>query len=82
MIAEEYLRIPYVMTLEAIRSPNGDWIRRAEHPELPGCFVDAFSPVEAGAKLEDVRVRYITERLGRGESVPTPRPPLLYAARG
>ncbi len=82
MTVEEYLRIPYVMTLEAIRMPGGGWTRRAEHPELPGCFVDMFSPVEAIEKLEDVRVRYITERLGRGESVPTPRPPLLYAARG
>lgn len=81
MILEEYLRIPYVVTLEAVRGPNGEWIRRADHPELPGCFVDAFSPVEAMAKLEDVRVRYITERLSKGEPVPAPRAPLLYAAR-
>lgn len=82
MTLEEYLRIPYVVTLEAIRDRNGEWIRRAEHPELPGCHVDDFSPVEAVARLEEARVRYITERLARGEPIPAPRAPLLFAVEG
>ena len=76
MEAEEYLAVPYVLAVESVRRPDGNWVRRAEYPELPGCVVEAESAVEAVERLEEAKVRYIVERLQRGEPVPVPRPPL------
>lgn len=76
MELEEYLAVPYVMAVESIPGPDGDWIRRAEYPELPGCAAEAYSAVEAIEKLEQERVRCIVQLLERGEPVPVPRPPL------
>ena len=76
MELREYLAVPYVLAIESVRHDDGEWVRRAEYPELPGCAVEAHSAVEAIAKLEEERVRYIRERLARGEPVPVPRPPL------
>ena len=75
MTPEEYLAIPYVMVLESIEGPDGEWFRRASYPEL-GVAGEALSPLDAIAKLEEARVTTILERLERGEEVPVPRPPL------
>lgn len=64
------------MAVESIEGPDGDWIRRAEYPELPNCAAEAYSAVEAIEKLEEERVRCIQQLLERGETVPVPRPPL------
>ena len=56
--------------------PDGDWLRRASYPELPGAFAEAESAVDAMDLAEDRRVSIITERLSRGERVPVPRPPI------
>ncbi|HEY7067524.1 MAG TPA: hypothetical protein VII06_39070 [Chloroflexota bacterium] len=76
MTLEEHLAVPYVLRLESVVGPGGDWLRRAIYPELPGCVGEAASPLEAIERLEAARVQYITERLARGEAVPVPRPPL------
>jgi predicted RNase H-like HicB family nuclease len=73
---EEYLAVPYILAVESIRKPDGNWLRRAEFPELPGCAVEAETAVEAVERVEEEKVRYIVERLERGEYVPVPRPPL------
>jgi hypothetical protein len=75
MTPEEYLAIPYVMVVESVEGPDGEWFRRAAYPEL-GIVGEALSPLEAIAKLEEARVSTILERLQRGEPVPVPRPPL------
>jgi hypothetical protein len=72
---EEYLAIPYVMVVESIEGPDGEWFRRATYPEL-GIVGEADSPLDAIAKLEEARVATILGRLERGEPVPVPRPPL------
>jgi predicted RNase H-like HicB family nuclease len=77
---EEYLAIPYILIMESVEKPDGNWVRRAEYPELPGCVAEALSPLEALDKLDEARVRYILERLRRGEPVPAPRPPLRSRA--
>ena len=74
----EYLAIPYVLTMEPAVGPDGHWLCRAEYPELPDCVGEAFSPIDAIDRLEQLRQRYILERLERGEAVPAPRPPLRY----
>jgi len=71
--------VPYVLTMESIERPDGEWVRRAAYPELPGCVAEAWSPVDAIAELEDKRRRRIVELMGRGEPIPVPRPPLRAA---
>lgn len=79
MTAEEHLSVPYVMVLESIPGPDGDWLRQASYPELPGCVAQAQTPIEAIDRLEEQRVRYITDRLQSGQPVPVPRAPLRRA---
>jgi predicted RNase H-like HicB family nuclease len=71
-----YLAIPYLLILETVERPDGEWLRRAEYPELPGCVAEAYSAVEAIDKLEDERERIIQQLWERGEPIPAPRPPL------
>ena len=72
---EEYLAIPYVLVVESVEGPDGQWFRRAMYPEL-GISGEALSPLDAIAKLEEARVTTILSKLERGEPVPVPRPPL------
>ena len=76
MTLEEYLAIPYVLVVESFEGPDGEWLRRASYPELPGCTVEGFWAVDVIEKLEELRIRRIMEMLRDGESIPVPRPPL------
>jgi hypothetical protein len=76
MTREEYLRVPYVMVVESVEKPDGDWLRRASYPELSGAFVEAESAVEAIDGVDDLRIQIILDRLDRGMPVPVPRPAL------
>ena len=76
MSPDEHLRVPYTMIIASVRRPDGVWVRRAEYPELPGCIAEADSPLDAIDRLDALRVQIILDRLARGETVPTPRPPL------
>ena len=75
MTPEEYLAIPYVLVVESVEGPDGQWYRRAMYPEL-GISGEALSPLDAIAKLEEARVSTILGKLERGEPIPVPRPPL------
>ena len=70
-----YEAVPYLLVLETVER-DGEWIRRAEHPELPGCAAEAASAVEALARLEDERRRVLAELWARGAAIPVPREPL------
>ena len=76
MTYEEYLAVPYVLVMESVQRPDGDWTRRASYPELPGCEVESESPVDALDQLDALRQRRIAEMLRRGERIPVPRAPL------
>jgi hypothetical protein len=65
-----------VLVVESVRKPDGDWLRRASYPELPGAVAEAESAVEAMEAADARRVSIITERLDRGMDVPVPRPPI------
>jgi predicted RNase H-like HicB family nuclease len=73
---DQYLRIPYVLVVESVPGPDGDWCRRASYPELPGAVGEAESAVEAMDAADEKRVRIIEEWLDAGIPVPVPRPPL------
>ena len=71
-----YEAVPYLLVIESVER-SGEWLRRAEHPELPGCVAEAPSAVEALEKLERERLRLLRQLWDRGASIPVPRPPLL-----
>jgi predicted RNase H-like HicB family nuclease len=73
---DEYLRIPYVLVLESVERPDGDWCRRASYPELPGAAAEAESAVEAMDVADEKRVSIILQSLSSGTPIPVPRPPI------
>jgi hypothetical protein len=70
-----YEAVPYLLVLESIER-GGEWLRRAEHPELPGCVAEAPSALEALDRLDGERRRVLRGRWERGAPIPVPRPPL------
>ncbi len=72
---EDYLAIPYVLSLESAAGPDGSWIRCASYPEL-GLVGSASTPLVAIELLEQQRVRHIRRLLASGQDVPAPRRPL------
>jgi predicted RNase H-like HicB family nuclease len=73
---DQYLRIPYVLVVESVPGPEGEWRRRASYPEVPGAVAEADSVLEAMDRAEQRRVRIILDWLDAGLPVPVPRPPL------
>ena len=73
-----YEGIPYLLVVESVER-GGEWLRRAEHPELPGCAAEAESATEAIAQLEQERQRVLRELWTGGRPIPVPRPPLRGA---
>jgi len=76
---EEYLAVPYILTMESVCRSDGEWVRRASYPELPDCFAEAESPIDAIEQLDQLRRDRIADMLQKGESIPVPRPPLASA---
>jgi hypothetical protein len=76
MTSDEYLRIPYVLVVESVPGPDGDWCRRASYHELPGAVAEAESAVDAMDMADAKRVKIILDWLDAGIPVPVPRPPL------
>jgi len=74
-----YEAVPYLLVIESVER-GGEWLRRAEHPELAGCVAEAPSAVEAMEKLEQERLRLLRQLWDRGAPIPVPRPPLQDAA--
>jgi hypothetical protein len=70
-----YEPVPYLLVLETVER-DGTWIRRAQHPELPGCVAEAPSAVEVLARLEEERRRVLAELWARWAAIPVPREPL------
>lgn len=72
-----YEAVPYLLVLESVER-EGQWLRRAEHPELPGCVAEAPSALEALDQLDLERRRLLRHLWDRGASIPVPRPPLRH----
>lgn len=82
MNLEDYLAVPYVAVVFSVRKPDGSWVRRAEYPELDGCWTEARSVVEAIDQLDAVKARHIRRLLAEGKEVPVPRAPLKSGVSG
>ena len=70
-----YEAVPYLLVVESVQR-DGEWVRRAEYPELPGCAAEAASAVEALRRLDGERRRVLAELWERGAAIPVPRAPL------
>ena len=70
-----YEAVPYVLVLESIER-DGEWLRRATYPELPGCVAEAPAAREAIEKLEEDRRRILRHLWSHRAPIPVPRPPL------
>jgi len=70
-----YEAVPYVLVLESVEV-NGEWVRRAEYPELPGCSAEAPAALEAIERVDQERRRLLRELWSRRAPIPVPRPPL------
>jgi predicted RNase H-like HicB family nuclease len=75
---EYWLAVPYVVRLESVETPTGEWVRVASHPELAGCQVVSSASEEAIERLEIARREWITDAIAAGRPVPVPRPPLPW----
>jgi len=67
--------VPYLLVVESVER-DGEWLRRAEYPELPGCAAEAPSAVEALRQLDRERRRVLADLWARGAPIPVPRAPL------
>jgi hypothetical protein len=70
-----YEAVPYLLVLESVER-DGQWLRRAAHPELPGCQAEAPAALEAMERLDQERRRLLRALWDRGVPIPVPRPPL------
>ena len=66
---EEYLALPYVAVFYSIENDQGEWVRRAEYPDL-GCVIESVSQPDLMERLEDERVRAIVSMCERGFEPP------------
>ena len=66
----------FVLVVESVETPGGNWLRRARYPELPGAVVEAESAIDAIEGVDDKRIEIILDRLDRGLRIPVPRPPI------
>ena len=82
MSLEEHLAVPYVMSMESRQDADGNWIRHAAYPELPGVEAEGETPIEAIDRLDEAREDYIREKLEHGEEVPVPRESLRQETGG
>lgn len=73
------LSIPYIVGMESFEE-DGAWIRRAEYPEIPGCFIEKDSKFITAVRLMDDlekhKLNCIFGLLDRGETIPQPREPI------
>jgi hypothetical protein len=73
---EAALHIPYVLVVESVEAPTGEWTRRVSYPDLRSCSVEAVNLAEAIDALERMKVSILVAMVRSGEAVPVPKAPL------
>jgi hypothetical protein len=83
MTLRDLLSIPFVLGMESVEKDHSSWLRRAEYPEIPDCYLEAewtAKPVVSLLdELEQLKLKCIFGMLHRGESILVPREPLKSA---
>lgn len=78
---EEYLELPYRISLLHDEDEEGHagWV--AEVDELPGCLSQGETPDEAVERVRDAMAGWISMALEEGQRIPEPRNPDRYSGR-
>ena len=70
--------VPYVVAVESYVDGHGAWLRRAWHPELPGCMAEAESALDALDQLSALAEGSRRSRSHDEEFDPPARAPLRW----
>ena len=54
MTLEEYLAVPYVLTMESVCRPDGEWVRRASYPEPESSCASPVFPFASLISRQDI----------------------------
>ena len=79
--AEEYLELPYRISLVPDRDDEGraGWV--AEIDELPGCLSQGATPEEAVSRVQEAMLDWIGATLEDGKEIPEPGEAAAYSGR-
>ncbi|MGH7870040.1 MAG: toxin-antitoxin system HicB family antitoxin [Candidatus Dormibacteraceae bacterium] len=81
MKVEEYLGLPYEITLvhDQDQAGNSGWV--AEIEDLPGCLSQGSTPEQALVNIREAMISWLTVALEDGVDVPRPRASSSYSGR-
>jgi antitoxin HicB len=81
MTTEDYLALPYRVTLIPDRDEDGrsGWV--AEIPDLPGCISQGDTPGEAVERVHDAMAGWISVTLEDGREIPPPTEERAYSGK-
>jgi len=81
MRAEDYIELPYHVSLVFDRDEDGNegWV--AEVEELPGCVSQGETPDEAVARVRDAMLGWVSVALADGKPIPEPYEEPEYSGR-
>jgi predicted RNase H-like HicB family nuclease len=79
--AEEYLELPYRISLVPDRDDGGraGWV--AEIDELPGCLSQGSTPEEAVTRVREAMLDWVGAALEDGTTIPAPGEAAAYSGR-
>lgn len=78
---DEYLELPYRITIVHDRDDDGNEGFVAEVEELQGCVSQGSTPEEAVSNVYDAMAGWISVALEDGREIPEPRDPDAYTGR-
>jgi predicted RNase H-like HicB family nuclease len=78
---DEYLELPYRITIVHDRDEDGSEGFVAEVEELPGAISQGATPEEAVSRVYDAMAGWISVALEDGVEIPEPRDPDSYSGR-
>jgi predicted RNase H-like HicB family nuclease len=78
---EEYLELPYRITIVHDRDEDGNEGYVAEVEELPGAISQGSTPEEAVSSVYHAMAGWISVALDDGRDIPEPRDPDAYSGR-
>jgi antitoxin HicB len=78
---EEYLELPYTISIVHDRDDDGNAGYVAEVKELPGCISQGETVEEAAASIMDAMAGWISVAMEDGLEIPEPRDPASFSGR-
>jgi antitoxin HicB len=78
---DEYLELPYRITIVHDRDEDGNEGFVAEVEELPGAISQGATPAEAVSSVYDAMAGWISVALEDGRDIPEPRDPAAFSGR-